>query len=69
VFVRYKENTTKQFRINILDLDYIIYSFVIIFNKLKKSNTINLYFYNIRNILLDRKLKNKLKIKILNLKK
>jgi hypothetical protein len=47
VFVRYKENTIKQFYIYILDLDYIIYSFTITFDELKKDNIINLRFYNI----------------------
>jgi hypothetical protein len=38
------------------------------FDKIKKDNTINLYFHNIRNILPDRKLKNKFKNKILRSK-
>jgi hypothetical protein len=68
VFVRYKENTIKQFRVYTLDLDYIIYSSIITLDKLKKDNTVNLRFRNIQNILLDRELKNKLRNKILRLK-
>jgi hypothetical protein len=68
VFVKYKENTIKQFRVYILDLDYIIRSFIVIFNELKKSNTINLRFRDIQNTLLDRKLKNRPRNKMLRLK-
>jgi hypothetical protein len=39
------------------------------FDKLEKDNIINLYFRSIRNILLDRKPKNRLRNKILRLKK
>jgi hypothetical protein len=35
------------------------------FDKLKKNSTINLCFYSIRNILPNRKLKNRLKNKVL----
>jgi hypothetical protein len=69
VFVRYKENTTKQFRVYTLDLDYVIRSSIVTFDKLKKGNIINLRFRGIRNTLLDRKLKNRPRNKILRLKK
>jgi hypothetical protein len=64
VFVRYKKNTTKQFRIYILDLDYVIYSSVMTFDELEKDNTINLRFRGIRNILPDYKLKSRPKNKV-----
>jgi hypothetical protein len=69
VFIKYKKNTTKQFRIYTLDLDYVIYSSIVTFDKLKKDNIINLRFRGIRNILPDRKLKDRPKNKILRLKK
>jgi hypothetical protein len=47
----------------------VIYSFIVTFDKLEKDNIINLYFRNIRSILLDYKLKNRLRNKILKLKK
>jgi hypothetical protein len=65
VFVKYKENIIKYLRIYILDLDYVIRSFIIIFDKLKKDSTINLRFRDIRNTLLDRKPKGKPKNKVL----
>jgi hypothetical protein len=68
VFVKYKENTIKQFRVYTLDLDYMIRSFIVTFNKLEKNSIINLRFRGIRNILLDRKLKDKPRNKILKLK-
>jgi hypothetical protein len=45
----------------------VIRSFIVTFNKLEKDSTINLYFQNIQNILLDYKLKSKPKNKILRL--
>jgi hypothetical protein len=69
VFVRYKENTIKQFRVYILDLGYVIRSFIVTFNKLEKDSTINLRFRGIRNILLDRELRSRPRNKILKLKK
>jgi hypothetical protein len=68
VFVRYKENTIKQFRVYILDLDYVIRSSIITFNELEKDNTINLRFRNTQNILPDRKLRSRPRNKILRLK-
>jgi hypothetical protein len=65
VFIKYKENTIKQFRIYILDLSYVIHSFIMTFDKLEKDSTINLYFRNIRNTLSDRKLKGRPRNKIL----
>jgi hypothetical protein len=64
VFIKYKKNTIKQFRVYTLDLDYVIHSSIVIFDELKKDNTINLRFRSIQNILLDRKLKGRLKNKI-----
>jgi hypothetical protein len=64
VFVRYKENTIKQFRVYTLDLSYVIHSSMVTFDELEKSGTINLRFRGIRNTLLDRKLKNKPRNKI-----
>jgi hypothetical protein len=69
VFVRYKENTTKQFRVYTLNLNYVIRSFIITFDELEKSSTINLRFRDIQNTLSDRKLKNRPRNKILKLKK
>jgi hypothetical protein len=40
-----------------------------IFDELKKGSTVDLYFRDIQNTLLDRKLKSKFKNKILKLKK
>jgi hypothetical protein len=54
VFVRYKENTIKQFYIYALDLDYVIRSFIMTFDELEKGGTINLRFRGIRNTLPDR---------------
>jgi hypothetical protein len=69
VFVKYKENTTKQFRVYTPDLDYVIHSSIVTFDELEKDNTINLRFRNIRNTLLDRELKGRPRNKILRLKK
>jgi hypothetical protein len=67
VFVRYKENTIKQFRVYILDLGYVIRSSVVTFDELEKDNTINLRFRGILNTLLDRKLKSRPRNKVLRL--
>jgi hypothetical protein len=44
MFVKYKENTIKQFRVYTLDLDYVIRSSIVTFDELKKDNTVNLRF-------------------------
>jgi hypothetical protein len=54
VFVRYEENTIKQFRVYIPDLDYVIRSSVMTFDELEKGGTVDLRFRGIRNILPDR---------------
>jgi hypothetical protein len=69
VFIKYKENMIKQFRVYILNLIYLIYSFIMTFDELEKNNIINLRFWSIRNTLSDRKLKGKFKNKVLRLKK
>jgi hypothetical protein len=46
----------------------MIYSFIMIFDKLNKDSIINLRFRDIRNTLLDRELKGRLKNKILKSK-
>jgi hypothetical protein len=69
VFVKYKENMTKQFRVYTPDLNYVIRSFIVTFDKLEKDSIINLRFRGIRNILLNRKLKDRSRNKILKLKK
>jgi hypothetical protein len=68
VFIKYKENTTKQFRVYTLDLDYVIRFFIITFDELKKDGTVNLRFRDTQNTLLDRELRNRPKNKILRLK-
>jgi hypothetical protein len=65
VFVRYKENTTKQFRVYTLDLGYVIYSSIVTFDELEKGSTIDLRFRNIRNTLLDRELRGRPRNKVL----
>jgi hypothetical protein len=65
VFVKYKENIIKHFYIYILDLGYVIRSFIITFDKLKKNNTVNLRFRSIRNTLPDREPKGRPRNKIL----
>jgi hypothetical protein len=47
----------------------MIRSFIVTFDKLEKDNSINLLFRSIQNSLLDRELKDRLKNKILKLKK
>jgi hypothetical protein len=67
VFVRYKKNTTKQFRVYTLDLDYVIRSSIVTFDEFEKNSTVDLRFRNIRNILPDREPKNRPRNKILEL--
>jgi hypothetical protein len=64
VFIKYKENIIKHFRIYTSDLNYVIRSSIIIFDKLKKDNTINLHFRSIRNTLPDREPKSRPRNKI-----
>jgi hypothetical protein len=47
VFIKYKENTIKQFRVYTLDLNYVIRSFIVTFDELEKSSIINLCFQGI----------------------
>jgi hypothetical protein len=49
VFVRYKENTTKQFRVYTPDLGYVIRSSVVTFDELEKGGTVDLRFRGTRN--------------------
>jgi hypothetical protein len=47
VFIKYKENTTKQFRVYTSDLDYVIRSFIMTFDELEKGGIINFRFRGI----------------------
>jgi hypothetical protein len=60
VFIKYEKNTTKQFCVYILDLDYVIRFFIMTFDELKKDNIIDLRFRSIRNTLSDREPRDKL---------
>jgi hypothetical protein len=68
VFVGYKENTPKQFRVYTLNLGYVIRSSVVTFDELEKGGTIDLRFRGIRNTLLDREPKGRPRNKIPGLK-
>jgi hypothetical protein len=65
VFVRYEENTTKQFRVYAPDLDYVIRSSIVTFDELEKNGTVDLRFRGIRNTLPDREPRGKPRNKIL----
>jgi hypothetical protein len=65
VFVRYKENTTKQFRVYAPDLNYVIRSSIVTFDKLEKGGTVDLRFRGTRNTLPDREPRGRPRNKVL----